>query len=251
MKRLKLHQDWLKKLLPEGLSYPTSTLISGPGGSGKPLIGFAFVYDWLKSGGSVIFITLQYPKTKFVKTSLKRLYDLNVDEYTKKLAYIQFDHDIDTWEKGNGNTIKANLLKPDVWEEAVNEAEKLLADGGDLGTLLFASALNLLLFSHTYRKLNLDKFEKLLSEDKNRTYIFSVSTSAFREDIKRWEKAADNLMFARLEEPMKLYLRIDKMENKKVPSEEIPVPMKKEILEEIKEVAESTRKREIPKLRKF
>jgi len=67
-----------------------------------------------------------------------------------------------------------------------------------------------LLFSPTYKKLSLDKLEKFLSEDKKRTYLFSVSTSAFREDIKRWEKAADNLMFARMEEPMKLYLKIAK-----------------------------------------
>ena len=32
---------------------------------------------------------------------------------------------------------------------------------------------------------------------------------------------------------------------------EIQVPMKKEILEDIKEVAENTRKRQIPKLRKI
>ncbi len=81
-----------------------------------------------------------------------------------------------------------------------------MADGGDLGTLVSTSSLNLLLFSPTYKKLNLDKCEKLLSEDKKRTYLFSVSTDAFREDIKRWEKTADNLMIARMEKPMKRYL---------------------------------------------
>lgn len=224
MKKLKLHQPWLSEVLPSGLSYPSSTLISGPGGSGKPLIGFAFVYDWLKAGGNVIFIPLQYPKMELVKTSLKRLYDLNIDEYSNKIAYIRLNPDLDRWEKTNGNTLEANLLKPDVWDEAINKTENLLANGGDLGTLVFASALNLLLFSPTYKKLNSDKFEKSLSEDKKRTYLFSVSTGAFREDIKKWEKVADNLMFARMEKPMKLYLRIAKIENKEVPSEEIQVP---------------------------
>ena len=37
MKKLKLHRRWLNEMLPEGLPYPTSTLISGPGGSGGPL----------------------------------------------------------------------------------------------------------------------------------------------------------------------------------------------------------------------
>lgn len=251
MKKLKLHQPWLSEVLPSGLPYPSSTLNSGPGGSGKPLIGFAFVYDWLKAGGNIIFIPLQYPKIGLVKTSLKRLYDLDIDEYSNKIAYIRLNPNLDTWKKTNGNTLEANLLKPDVWDEAINEAENLLADGGDLGTLVFASALNLLLFSPTYKKPNLDKFGKLLSEDKKRTYLFSVSTDAFREDIKRWEKAADNLMFARMEKLMRLYCKIAKIENKEVSSEEIQVPIDKEILEEIKEVAESVRKREIPKLMKI
>jgi KaiC/GvpD/RAD55 family RecA-like ATPase len=71
MGKLPLHQDWLSTLLPQGLPYPTSTLISGPGGSGKPLIGFAFVADWLKAGGNVILIALQYPETKFVQIALQ------------------------------------------------------------------------------------------------------------------------------------------------------------------------------------
>jgi len=97
MKNLKLNQDWLVKLLPEGLPYPTSTLISGPGGSGKPLIGFAFVSDWLKAGGNVIFIALQYPETKFVKASLNKIYNIDVDNYSDNIAYIQFNHNIDSW----------------------------------------------------------------------------------------------------------------------------------------------------------
>jgi len=194
-------------------------------------------------------IPLQHPKMTLVKTSLKRLYDLDIDEYSNKLAYIRLNPD--TWRKINGNTLEANLLKPDVWDEAISEGESLLASGGGLGAMVVASALNLLLFSPTYEKLNLDKFEKLLSEDRKRTYLFSVSTGAFREDIQRWEKAADNLMFARMEKPMKLYLKIAKIENKELSSEEIQVPIEKEILEEIKEVAENVRKRGIPKLIKI
>jgi len=250
-KKLRIRQPWLAELLPEGLPDPGSTVISGPGGSGKPLIGFAFVYNWLKAGGNVIFIPLQYPEIKLVKTSLKRLYDLNIDEYSDKIAYIRLNPDLATWQKTNGNTLEANLLKPHVWDEAINEADSLLAKGGDLSTLVSASALNLLLFSPTYREHNLDKFEKLLSEDKKRTYLFSTSTDAFREDIERWEKAAASLMFARMEKPMKLYLKIARIENKEVSFKEAQVPIEKEILEEIKEIAESARKREIPKLAKI
>jgi KaiC/GvpD/RAD55 family RecA-like ATPase len=69
MNRLRLHEPWLNEVLPQGLPYPSSTLISGPGGSGKPLIGFAFVYDWLTAGGNVIFMPLQYPNMTFGNTS--------------------------------------------------------------------------------------------------------------------------------------------------------------------------------------
>jgi len=251
MNRLQLHEKWLTDILPDGLPYPTSTLISGPGGSGKPLIGFAFVYSWLQAGGNVVFITLQYPEMDFVKTSLKRLYDLDITEYQERIAYIQFNYDLESWQKKGSDIIQANLLKPGIWEEAVDEAENTLIEDRELGTLVFASALNLLLFSPIYRQPNVEKLEKLLQEDKSRTYIFSVSTSAYEEEIEKWERAADNLMFARMEKPMKLYLSIEKMENKAISVNEVLVPLEREILEEIKEVAESVRKRDIPRLIKI
>jgi KaiC/GvpD/RAD55 family RecA-like ATPase len=37
MQTLKIAVDWLDALLPEGLPLDTSTLLSGPDGSGKPL----------------------------------------------------------------------------------------------------------------------------------------------------------------------------------------------------------------------
>jgi archaellum biogenesis ATPase FlaH len=251
MKKLKLSQKWLMKVLPEGLPYPSTLLISGPGGSGKPLIGFAFVYDWLKAGGNVIFAPLQYPKIDIVKTSLKQLYNLDIEQYSNQAAYIQFNPELDKYKMIDENTVEANLLKPDVLDEAIKAAEGTLTESKDLGTLIFASALNLLLFSPTYKQLNLDKIERLIKENKTKTYLFSVSTSAFREEIRRWEQAADNLMFARMQGPMKLYLKTTKIENRKSLSEEIQVPISKKMLENIKEVAESTRQRQIPKLRKI
>jgi archaellum biogenesis ATPase FlaH len=183
MKILQLHQKWLGKLLPKGLPYPSSTLISGPGGSGKPLIGFAFVCSWLKSGGNVVFIPLQYPKTDFVKTSLRQLYDLNIDNYRKNVTYIQFDYRTITWEKSGENIIRANLLKPEVWEEIIGQAEKSMEKGKNI--LIFAAALNLLLFSPEYREKSLENIENLLARDKKRTYICSVSTSAFKSQVKK------------------------------------------------------------------
>jgi hypothetical protein len=36
MKNLKINISWLEELLPEGMMIPSSTMISGPGGTGKP-----------------------------------------------------------------------------------------------------------------------------------------------------------------------------------------------------------------------
>jgi len=251
MERLKSNQDWINDILPEGLPYPTSNIISGPGGTGKPLIGFGMVNDWLKAGGDVIFLPLQYPKTDFVKTSLKKLYDIDTEDYQGRLSYVKFDLDVNSWEKTAENELKANLLKPEVWDEVIEAAEENFSRSKGPGTLVFASALNLLLFSPTYKQACLDKLEELLGEDKQRTYLVTVSTSAFREDISRWEDAADTLMFSRMEEGMRLFLKLKRLKNERISTREVEVPIQKEILQEIKEVAEGVRKRKIPALREI
>ena len=43
MRTLKIHVSWLDRIMHEGLPLKTVTLLSGPGGSGKPLIGDNFI----------------------------------------------------------------------------------------------------------------------------------------------------------------------------------------------------------------
>ncbi len=248
MNTLKLEEKWLQKVLPEGLPYPSSTLISGPGGTGKPLVEFAFVSSWLKSGGSAIGIPLQYPTMELVKTAMNKLYKIDPDNYRERIAYIQFNPSIDEYEDIGNNTIKANLLKPYVWDETIKKADDMI-EKSSLGTLVFGSALNLLLFSPTYRNDIIKKLETIIK--KNRTYIFSVSTSAFDNKIRAWEEAADNLMYTRMEKPMSLFLNISKMKGVKFSREEIEVPISQEVLTEIKDIAEATRKRTIPEISKI
>jgi len=50
---------------------------------------------------------------------------------------------------------------------------------------------------------------------------------------------------------MKLYLRIERIINNITSSKEVSVPINKEILEEIKDVAEEVRKKDIPNLQKI
>jgi archaellum biogenesis ATPase FlaH len=239
---MNFEQKWLNKIFPNGLKHPSSSLISGPGGSGKPLAGLGIAYEWLKQGGNVIFIPLQYPEIKFLEKSLRELYNINVNDYSKKVGFIGLNLDIEDFVIQR-NKIRANLLKSDIWDRSINKLEENLEKGD---TLVFASALNLLLFSPTHRKELLKKLSEMIKENK-RSYLFTVSTNAFRDLIKEWEDKAENLMFTHMDSDMSLRLEVKRLENKDV-EEEVVVPLSKEKLLQIREVAESSRKRVIPKI---
>lgn len=250
MTQLKTNIEWLDELLPEGISIPSSTLISGPGGTGKPLVEFAFVSAWLRAGGNLIGIPLQYPTGELVKTAMKALYQMDLDDYRGKVVYIQFDPFTDGCKKTGDDTLMANMVIPDIWDEAVLTAEHML-DKTELGTMVFGSALNLLLFSRTYKQSILDKLKDVIQNDKSRTYSFAVSTSALADDIRILEDAADNLMFTRMEKPMRLFMKIVRMKEVRFSEQEKEVPIPKGMLEEINAIAEATRKTRIPEIRKI
>ncbi|MFO7852485.1 MAG: hypothetical protein ACQERS_04380 [Bacteroidota bacterium] len=250
MPQLTTDIKWLKELIPDGIMTPSSTLISGPGGTGKPLVEFAFVASWLKAGGSLIGLPLQYPSGEWVKTALYKLYGIDLKEYTGKVAYIDFDPHAGGCEKTGDYTLRANVLKPEIWDEAIEKAENSLIKTS-AGTMVFGSALNLLLFSKTYQESILKKLEDIIKNDKGRTYAFAVSTSALADKIKILEDAADNLMFTRMEKPMRLFLKITRMRGVEFSSEEVEVPIPKELLKEISKIADETRKTRIPEIRKI
>jgi len=254
LKSIRLEEEWLEDMIPKGLPYPSSTLISGPGGTGKPLIGFAFIYDWLKNGGKVIFIALQYPESRFVRDALEKLYGIDMDDYKERVVYVQADFHIDDMETIDANNIKANLARPEIWDRVIEESEELM-NGEDFqkgpGTMVFAAALNLLLFSPTYKEEQLIKLEELLRANDQRSYLFTVSTTLFKDEIEKLEEAADNLLFAEMGNDMEMSLRIERFSNQDVIVKEKDVPFAKELLVEIKEIAEHSRKKVIPSLKRI
>jgi len=241
MTKLKTNIKWLDELLPEGILVPSSTLISGPGGTGKPLVELEFVASWLKAGGSLIGIPLQYPTGELVKTAMNKLYNIDLNNYYGKIAYIQFDPYAAKCERIRDDTLRANLIKPEIWDEAIEKAENML-ERTDLGPMVFGSALNLLFFTKAYKNSILNKLKEVIQKDKSKTYVFAVSTSAFADEIRVLEDVADNLMFTRMEKPVRLFLKIFRMKEVKFSTEEIEIPIPKEMLEEIKKIAEKTRK---------
>jgi KaiC/GvpD/RAD55 family RecA-like ATPase len=250
MAKLRTNIKWLDDLLPEGILVPSSTLISGPGGSGKPLVEFAFVDAWLKAGGSLIGIPLQYPSCELVKTAMHKLYHNDLTEYHGKIIFIEFDPSASRCKKIADDRLKANLLKPHCWDEAIDKAESML-EKTDLGTMIFGSALNLLFFSKTYSDSMLEKLKDALKNDKSCSYLFAVSSSALADKIKILEKVADNLMYTRMENDKKLFLKITRMKEVPFSAREIHVPIPKNMLAEIRKIAELTRNTRIPEIKQI
>jgi len=251
MLSIKSGQEWLDRLMPEGLPTQTSTLISGPGGSGKPLIGETIVSAWLRQGGSTVFMSLQYPSRDFIFSSLKTVTGLDLSDYLEKVAFISLDATIDGIDPLHDHAFKANLVKPDIWDAAIEEGCSLVPEAGS-GILVFGSALNLLLFSPTYEDEVFEAMEKTIRDDKRRTYMFSVSTSAKKEKITRLETAADNLMISRSEKkPFRLFMHIVRLKDAPYLTDEVTVPIPPEALADIKKVAEHSRKRVIPLISKI
>ncbi|MFP4394340.1 MAG: hypothetical protein ACLFTI_03670 [Anaerolineales bacterium] len=255
MKKFHTNFEWLDRLMPEGIPIPSSTVISGPGGSGKPLIGLAMVASWLRQGGKVIFVPLQYPDPAFTQNDLARLYDIQLSDYAGAYFFIEFDLDLPldagAVETSGSDGARANLIHPDVWTRALDLADQTLRPS-DLGTLVFGSALNLLLFSPTYGERMRVRLETMLREDKRRTYLFTVSSSALKKKIATLEQAADHLMFTQMTRPeKKLYLRVARLRGAPYIEENVMAPLGQEALEAIKQMADTSRVARIPAIRKI
>ncbi|HDS74199.1 MAG TPA: hypothetical protein ENN56_01530 [Firmicutes bacterium] len=214
------------------------------------MVALALAAQWLRLGGSVIAVPLQYANIRDVADAMLELYNIDLADYRRKFAYIQFDLAVDITEKNSDDTVNANLLKPEAWDAALTKAEELITKS-DQGTLVLSTALNLLLFSPTYREALLEKLKTLLSQDRSRTHICTVSTSVFENDIESLEEASDNVLSVRMQRPMNLYLTINRMRNVSFVKDEQRVPIESSVLKKMKQEAERTRTQLIPKLKKI
>lgn len=255
MKYFRTNFTWLDRLMPEGIPIPSSTVISGPGGSGKPLIGLAIAASWLRQGGKVIFVPLQYPERMFTEKDLEQLYDIRLSNYAGAFFFVKFDLTLDlspdAIDRTGPDEVRANLIHPETWTRALDLADQTLGPS-ELGTLVFGSALNILLFSPTYGNQMRSHLEVMLREDKRRTYLFAVSSSALNEEILTLEQAADNLLFTQMSRPeMKLQIQVKRLKGASQLDEISVAPFKRESLEAIKERADTSRVVQIPAIRKI
>ena len=251
MKTLYTQQDWFDQLLLDGLPIPSFTLLSGPGGSGKPLIGNVIVAAWLRQGGSVIFMSLQYPDHSFIAAGLKNVAQLDLDEYKERAVFIELDTTLEDMTKPTDTRFKANVVRPMVWDMALERASAMVPDDSP-GILIFASALNLLLFSPTYGDGILEKIKATIQGEKKHTYLFSVSTTAKTEEIAKLEAVTDNLIMTRsTKSPFQLYMKIERIKGVSFVSKEIQVPFSANVLTDVKQISDHSRKRIMPLISKL
>jgi KaiC/GvpD/RAD55 family RecA-like ATPase len=247
---VKIGVPWGSEILPKGFPTNTSTLVSGPGGSGKPLIGYIFASGWLKNGGAVVFL-LTSTTVEYLQNTM-RLLGADLYKYRSRVFFIELDPTIKGMEIVSDGHIKANFVKPDVWDEAIALGSVYLSNSHPpLGTMVVGSALNLLFFSPTYGRAIHEKIKGALSIDKTKTYFLTVNTDVFRDMVEELEKVADNLMFSRMEKPMRLFLRVERVKGAPFERKEIEVPLSKEILEEIRKEAERGKKNLIPAIKRL
>jgi hypothetical protein len=150
-----------------------------------------------------------------------------------------------------GSGITANLLKGEVWDMTIRKGLEILNSPAE-EVLLFGSALNLLLFSPKYKDEIIGKLSDLFGRyRKTMSIMFSVSTSAMREEIRTWEDGADNLMFTEMDKEKNLYIYTERFKGEPFRTEKIYVPIAKSTLMELKDIAEHSRSKIIPKLVKI
>lgn len=245
-KYFKSDLTWLDKLMPQGISIPSSNLISGPAGAGKPLVGAMFSDAWLKKGGTLIHLLINF-KQDYAENLLKH-FSPGLTGYEERIVFIEFDPQMDSVEKTGNNTIKANLLKPEHFDAALRIALRLLPQT-ELGALLYGSALNMLLFSATYGQVMHQKILQLLRSEQNS--LFTISNNVTEEQTEEWENAADNVFYTHGTGIMHLAFKIVKMKETSFSNEEVEVPLSEDELYSIRTEAEQARMNLIPIIRRI
>jgi hypothetical protein len=245
METVKFNNQWTNNLFPQGFPIRTTTIISGPGGSGKPLIGYIFASDWLNAGGQVVFLLASTTVDYFKKSML--MLGVDTDNFPEQVYLIELDPTLDGIEPIAVNHIKANFVIPENWDKALTVANQFFAQKENkLGMMISGAALNLLFFSKTYGQLIQKRIKEYIIQNTDKTLFFSVNSDAFKSLVNELENIADILMFSEMRKPMTLFLQVQKAKELTFFNEEVKVPLTEEILESIKHEAEKGKTHLIP-----
>lgn len=237
--RFETGRDWLDSALGDGLAIPSATVISGPGGAGKPLLALGIVSSWLEAGGNVIAAPLQFPDPSFLAQTTADLYDLDLSAYPDQYVHVAFDPSIEGVESRADGGLRANLVVPENWAETVDAAKARL-DGDGPGTLVFATALNLPLFSPTHADGLIEAVGALFESDL--TSVFCVSTSMLEARAREVGSLADTLIEASvIEAPKRLEFQVERLDGERVESGPQDAPFDASLLATIQQRADGAK----------
>ncbi len=246
MKTFKISQDWLADLMPDGIRVPSSTIITGPAGAAKELISSMIAASWLKKGGSLIHILTNYNREHAEK--LFSYHNVSTNSIAGKIVYIDFDPQMKDFKKTGNDELQANLLKPDVFEATIDKAQNMLPKS-NLGIMTYMTALNMLLYSKTYRT---DTFNKYLAMVKDtRHFLFSFSNNIFTDKMHEIQNAADNVIYVHGTGIMRLSLKIMKMREVPFVQDEIETPLTEELISMHLRSIQQMRQTRVPIIRKI
>lgn len=214
-------------------------VLTGPSGSGKPILALGLVASWLKAGGGVVSAPLQFPDPDYVDGILDTQYDLDPTAYAQNFVHVAFDPDIDGVENRDRG-FAANLVRPDNWQHLLKTATPVVENDGP-GVLVFSTALNLPLFSPTFADSLHETFADRF-EDSSLTTLYCVSRSMNEKRARDLETTADILIEATVEEdPKRLEYRIERATDVAFVDEPIETPFPPEELERIETLADQYR----------
>ena len=241
--------SWFDTLVPEGIPVPSSILLSGQSGTGKPFVGLALAASWLRQGGRVIFAPMHPAYPALFDRGLRDLLDTDLGDFPGSYFFVLLDTDLalsaPEVKAAGQRAIRANLLNPLTWREALGAASAALDNGSPI--LVFASALNLLLFSPSFGAQMFQLLLDTIRDTGNWTYLLAMSSSILLKKGTVLEQAADHLfVLERLARQRHVYLRAVRVRNAFLAGGAVPVPVPPEFLEDLKNEAVASRRILIP-----
>jgi KaiC/GvpD/RAD55 family RecA-like ATPase len=251
LSNFKTHIGWFDAMLPHGVPVPSSILVSGPSGTGKPLLGLAIAGSWLQQGGRVIFIPVHASYHLLFIKGLRSMHNLSLDEYAESHFFVLLDTELDpreeTFEVVGRNAIRCNLINPKVWREALAVASSSMEGEGPV--LVVAPALNLLLLSPSYGEQFFLMLLETVREPQGWTYMLAISSSILQKKAIVLEHAADHLfLMQRVPRRPQLQVRAVRVRGAALHTDPVPVPKMSGLLEEFRSEAVASRRILIPAL---
>ena len=245
-KTLKFKIDWLNDFIPEDIKIPSTTVVTGPAGAAKEILGSMIAASWLNIGGSLIHVL-----TNFNRDHAERLlsyYDVNVDKLSNKVVYINFDPQTKKIKQINENEFQANILNPTTFDEVIDEAKNTLQKSNS-EILNYMTALNMLLYSKTYSESVYNNYQSKIN--KNSFNLFTFSNNIFPEKISKLENKADNVFYVHGTGILHLSMKMLKINGSKVSGKEIETPITEGLINKHLLEIQNRRKELVPIIKKI